>query len=74
MRAVLVLLAAVCLLAAAALYVGFINFEQTRPAVVQAPAFHVDTGRVAVGTETKTVKVPTLEVQRADGAGNAQAR
>ena len=74
MRAILVLLALVCLVAAAALYLGFVNFEQTRPAVVQAPAFHADVGRVAVGSETKTVQVPTLEVQRAGGAGNAQGR
>ena len=77
MRAILVLLALVCLLAAAALYLGFISFEQTRAGSVQVqtPKFEADVGRVSVGTENATVTVPKLEVERADRApDNAQAR
>lgn len=76
MRAILVLLAVLCLGAAAALYLGFINIEQTRAGSVQVqtPKFQADVGRVSVGTENTTVTVPKLEVERADGAGNAQVR
>lgn len=76
MRAVLVILALVCLAAAAALYLGFVNVQQTRPGAVQVqtPKFEADVGRVAVGTENKTVVVPKLEVERAGAAGNTQGR
>ena len=74
MRAILVILAIVALLAAAALYFGFVSFEQTRPGAVsvQTPRFDADVGRVGVGTENRTVTVPTLEVERP--ADNTQAR
>ena len=77
MRAILVLLALVCLALAAALYAGFVNLEQTRAGSVQVqtPAFQADVGRVSVGTENKTVTVPKLQVERADdAAGNGQGR
>jgi hypothetical protein len=32
----------------------------------QAPAFDVETGSVKVGSKEATVKLPTVEVQRAD--------
>ena len=72
MRAILVLLALAALLAAALLYLGLISIEQTRPGSVQVqtPRFDADVGRVGVGTENRTVTVPTLEVERA--SGNAQ--
>ena len=74
MRALLVILALIALLAAAALYFGFVSFEQTRPGAVsvQTPRFDADVGRVGVGTENRTVTVPTLEVERP--ADNMQAR
>ena len=76
MRAILVLLALACLVLAAALYLGFVNLEQTRAGAVQVqtPAFQADVGHVSVGTENKTVTVPKLEVERAQGAGNSQGR
>ena len=64
MRGLLVILALVVLVVAAAMQFGFISIDQTRPAVVQAPAFQADVARVSVGTENKTVAVPTLEVER----------
>jgi hypothetical protein len=71
MRAILVLLALAALLCAALLYLGLISFEPTRPGSVQVqtPRFDADVGRVGVGTENRTVTVPTLEVER---AGNTQ--
>lgn len=66
MRALLVILALAALVAAALLYFGLIQFEQTRPGSVQVqtPKFEADVGRVGVGTENRTVTVPTLEVER----------
>ncbi|HEU0043081.1 hypothetical protein [Sphingomonas sp.] len=66
MRALLVLLALAALVAAALLYFGLIQIEQTRSGSVQvqAPKFEADVGRVGVGTENRTVTVPTLEVER----------
>ena len=75
MRAILVLLALVALVAAGLLYLGFISIEQTRPGsvAVQTPQFEAGVGRVAVGTENRTVTVPTVEVQRANETpANAQ--
>ncbi len=64
MRALLVILALVLIAGAAAMQFGFISIDQTRPAVVQAPRFEADVARVSVGTENKTVAVPTVEVER----------
>ena len=75
MRAILVILALVALLAAGLLYLGFFSVGQTRAGSVsvQTPRFEADVGRVAVGTENRTVTVPTVEVQRAsDAPANAQ--
>ena len=68
MRFVFGLLGLLSLLLAAAIIFGFVSIDQTRPAVVQAPAFRADVGSVKIGTEQKTVPVPTLEVQKADNA------
>ena len=46
------------------MYFGIININQTRPGVVQAPQFHADVAKVTVGTENKTVSVPTISVQK----------
>ena len=69
MRVLLVLLGLAVLALAAAMAWGIVSIDQTRPAVVQAPRFEADVGRVRVGTEEKTVTVPTVDV---DKAGNTQ--
>lgn len=70
MRALLGLLAIAVLVLAALLYFGVISIEQTRPGMVQAPRFDADVATVSVGTENKTVAVPTINVER---PANAQA-
>ena len=64
MRIILALLGLAVVLIVVAMLFGFINFDQTRKAVVQAPAFKMNVGKVAVGSETKTVSVPTISVQK----------
>jgi uncharacterized protein YxeA len=64
MRALLVLIALVVLVVAGLMYFGIISIDQTRPGVVQAPQFHADVARVSVGTENKTVAVPTINVEK----------
>jgi hypothetical protein len=80
MRAVLFVLIVAILLIVAAIATGFLNINQIRggkaPQVAttsngvtakggQAPAFEVETGSVKVGSKETTVKVPTVEVQKA---------
>ncbi len=92
MRAVIFILILVILVIIAGVSTGFLNINQIRGAKApevtatrngisakggQAPAFDVETGSVKVGTKETSVKVPTLEVQKAGGnqaaaAGNAQ--
>lgn len=69
MRVLLVLLALVCLALFAMIQFGYVNFDQTRPLRVQAPQFKAEGPHVSVGTENRTVAVPTLDV---DKPGNAQ--
>ena len=64
MRAFLVLIGIVLLLVAGAMAMGWISIDQTRPAVVQAPAFRAEGPKVSVGTTRKTVDVPTVSVER----------
>lgn len=70
MRTLLVLLAIAVLVLVGLMQFGIVSIDQTRPAVVQAPQFQADVARVSVGTENKTVAVPTIEVER---PANAQA-
>ena len=70
MRAFLVLLGIVLLLAAGAMAMGWISIDQTRPAVVQVPSFRAEGPKVSVGTTQKTVEVPTVRVEKP--ADNAQ--
>ncbi len=59
----------------AAFAFGFINIDQTREAKAptvkletsggQAPAFDVDTAKIDIGTEKKTIEVPTVSVEKA---------
>jgi hypothetical protein len=80
MRAVILILIVVIIAFIAAVATGMLNINQIRGAKApevsatrngvtakggQPPAFDVETGSVKVGTKETTVKVPTLEVQRA---------
>lgn len=69
MRTLLALLGVAALVVVAAMQFGLINIDQVRPGVVQAPQFKADVARVSVGTENKTVAVPTVNVEK---PGNAQ--
>ncbi len=69
MRTLLALIGVIALVVVALMYFGLINIDQTRSAVVQAPQFKADVARVSVGTENKTVSVPTVSVEK---PGNAQ--
>ena len=79
MRAIIFVLILAVLVVLAGLATGFLNINQIRgakvPAVAatgngvvakggQAPAFDVQTGSLKVGTQEKTVRVPSLEVQK----------
>ena len=81
MRTVIVILILAVVALIAAIQTGFLDISQTREAAVpnlsagsdgvtasggQAPAFDVQTGKVAVGTKDQnvTVQVPTVEIQR----------
>ena len=64
MRGFFFLLGIVALVGAALLIFGIVSIDQTRPGVVQAPQFKADVARVSVGTENKTVTVPTVDVQK----------
>ena len=68
MRGLLTLLGLVILVGVVLLYFGIISIDQTRPGVVQAPQFHADVAKVTMGTENKTVAVPTISVQKPAGA------
>ncbi|WEK44173.1 MAG: hypothetical protein P0Y64_04965 [Candidatus Sphingomonas colombiensis] len=78
MRAILVLLGIVALVALAGIATGFINVDQTRTAQLphleggQAPAFRADVGKIDVGTQKKTIDVPRVSVQKPADNGTAQ--
>jgi hypothetical protein len=58
MRALLLLVALLVLVAIGLVYTGVISLSQTRPA--QAPAFDLKVKKVDVGTTTANVQVPTV--------------
>jgi len=76
MRALLVLVGIAALVILAAMALGFVKFDQTQTAALprleggQAPKFEANVGRVDVGTENKTVEVPTIDVQKPGEAPN----
>ena len=73
MRVIAAILGIAVLVLIAAVLLGFVSFDQTKKAVVQAPEFKMNVGKVAVGKETKTVEVPTISVQKpANAAAPAQ--
>jgi hypothetical protein len=80
MRAVIFILIIAVFVIVGAIATGFLNINQIRGAKApevtatsngvtakggQAPAFEVETGSVKVGIKETTVKVPTVEVQKA---------
>ena len=73
MRLIFALLGVAVLLLVVAMLFGMVSFDQTRPAVVQTPAFQMNVGKVAVGSKTETVSVPTISVEKpANTAAPAQ--
>ena len=64
MRALLTLVGIAILVVIALLYFNIISIDQTRPGYVQAPKFQADVAKVTVGTENKTVAVPTINVRK----------
>jgi len=79
MRAVIFVLVIVILVVIAGIATGFLDINQIRGAKApqiaatgngvtakggQAPAFDVQTGSVKVGTQEKTVKMPTVVVEK----------
>ena len=70
MRALLVLAGIAALVILAGMVTGFISVDQTQTAQLprleggQAPEFKADVGRIGVGTETRTVEVPKIELQK----------
>jgi len=64
MRTLLALLGIIALIVVALMQFGLVSIDQTSPAVVQAPQFKADVARVSVGTENKTVAVPTVNVEK----------
>ncbi len=88
MRAAILILIVAVVALIVAIQTGFLDITQTRGAEApqisadgagvtatggQTPAFEVETGKVAVGTEGRnlTVQMPTLEVQPPGGANQA---
>jgi hypothetical protein len=78
MRALLVLLGLIVIAVVLLMAFGMIDIDQTQTAELpsvsieggQAPQFQADVGSIDVGTENRTVAVPTIDV---DKAGNAAA-
>ena len=81
MRAIIFILILVVIVVIAGIMTGFLDINQIRGAKApqiattsngvtakggQAPAFEVETGSVKVGSQQKTVAVPTLQVQKPD--------
>ena len=73
MRFLLVLVGIAALLLIAAMAFGLVDFDQTKPMVVQAPQFKADVARINVGTENKTIAVPDISIEKpANTAAPAQ--
>jgi hypothetical protein len=71
LRAILILVALLILLAIGAVWLGLIDLNQTQQA--QAPQFEVKVNPVEVGTTTKNVQVEVPSVTVGDGeAANKQ--
>lgn len=83
MRAIFLILIVAVVALIAAVMTGMINLRQTQPAVApgittengkivarhgQAPAFDIETGSIGVGSSSRNVAVPRIEIQ----PGNAR--
>ncbi|WP_033920294.1 hypothetical protein [Sphingomonas sp. 37zxx] len=76
MRAILVLLGLAALVLIGLMATGMLSLDQTRQAQLpsirieggQTPEFKADVGTLDVGTVNKTVEVPKVTVEKADGA------
>ncbi|RHW18788.1 hypothetical protein D1610_01110 [Sphingomonas gilva] len=76
MRALLVLVAIAIIVLIAAVSLGFISLDQTQTAQLpsieveggQAPEFKADVADIDVGTENKTIEVPTISVDKPENA------
>jgi hypothetical protein len=72
MRALLVLVALALIALIAAIWLGFIDLNQTQTATLpeikieggQAPKFEADMADIDVGTENKVIQVPDVSVQK----------
>ncbi len=73
MRTLLALVGIAVLFVVGLMYFGIINIDQTQSAVVQAPKFQADVAKVTLGTENKTVAVPTISVEKPGTQSNTQA-
>lgn len=71
MRALLVLVGLAALALFAAVSLGFVNISQTKTAQMpsikleggQAPAFDANVATIELGTENKTIEVPTVTTE-----------
>jgi hypothetical protein len=80
MRSLLALLGIIVIIVVVLMALGFINIDQTRegkmPSVSvqggQAPSFQADVGSVDVGSQNKTVQVPTVSVTKPGDNTTAQ--
>ncbi len=70
MRTLLSLVAIAALVVVALMYFWIINIDQTRSGAIQTPKFDADVAKVRLWTETKTVAVPTISVEK---PANSQA-
>ena len=70
MRTLVVLIGIAALVLLAAMMLGFVRFDQTQTAQLprleggQAPKFDADVAKVRLGTENRTVEVPSVEVEK----------
>lgn len=75
MRAILVILGLAAIVVVVLMQLGLLSMSGgSLPSVAVQPgaAPKVDVGRVDVGTTTRTVEVPKIQVERADNAAAAQ--
>ncbi|MFV0625091.1 hypothetical protein ACBY01_13925 [Sphingomonas sp. ac-8] len=72
MRALLFIVGLAVLVLIGAMMLGLVSIDMVRPGAVQTPKFEADVGRVDVGTENRTVQVPTIDIERADNTQTAQ--
>lgn len=76
MRALLVLVGIAALVLIVLMSLGFVNINQTQsvelPRVTveggKGPEFNADIGEIKYGTVNRTVEVPTVSVEKAEGS------